>query len=292
MLRQGSLVFERRAGTGFGLHLLICKHILKFHGGDVTVDEDLNGELNIAIDLPCYQNESGPAYLHYQSGGDSCRSRKHASNKVFSRKGHRNSSVAPLITDIRSEKINLQSSSRKKSSKSTRNGSKYMQREYSSLGYQSLSLKAKSTSYRLLIVDDSKLNRKVMVKLMTALGHKCDEAHDGAVFVQVAQRELRHGRTYDAVLLDNEMPIMRGRDAVRQVREMGYKGIVIGVTGNVTDEDVDDFVVQGADLVILKPLTVESFENAMATLRQDSVEEGVENDSDEPLPTLSEKDLY
>ena len=257
----------------------------------MTVEEDLNGELNIAIDLPCYQNESGPTYLHYQAENDTGGSRKLPSNKVFSRKGRGNSSVMPLITDTRSEKINLQSISRKKSSKSTKNGSKYMQREYSSLGYQSMSLKAKAISYRLLIVDDSKLNRKVMIKLMTALGHKCDEAQDGAVFVQIAQQELNHGRVYDAVLLDNEMPILRGRDAVHQVREMGYKGVVIGVTGNVTDEDVDDFVEQGVDLVILKPLTVESFENAMATLQQNSGEEEIEPELDDPPPTLSAADF-
>ena len=290
-MRQGSLAFERRAGTGFGLHLLICKHILKVHGGDITVDEDLDGELSIAIDLPSYQNDSGPSYLHYNGEAVSGLSRKQNSNKVFSRKGRGNSSAMPLMLDTRSEKINLQSSSRKKSSKSTRNGSKYMQREYSSLGYQSKSLKEKGSSYRLLIVDDSKLNRKIMTKLMTALGHQCDEAHDGAIFVEIAERELRLGRAYDAVLLDNEMPIMRGRDAVRQVREMGYKGVVIGVTGNVTDEDVDDFVEQGVDMVILKPLTVESFENAMATLRQEGVEEEADDDHFDQAPTLNAEDL-
>ena len=153
-----------------------------------------------------------------------------------------------------------------------------------------MSLKEKAVSYRLLVVDDSKLNRKVMIKLMTALGHTCDEAHDGTIFVEIARKELEEGTVYDAVLLDNEMPLMRGRDAVRQVRDMGYKGVVIGVTGNVTDEDVDDFVKQGVDLVILKPLTVESFENAMAAMKHEEQREE-EVDIEDRVPTLSAKDF-
>jgi hypothetical protein len=46
------------------------------------------------------------------------------------------------------------------------------------------------------------------------------------------------------------------------------------LTGNVTDDDVDDFVACGADLVILKPLTIESFNIAIA---QQLVKNGIDN---------------
>jgi CheY-like chemotaxis protein len=59
------------------------------------------------------------------------------------------------------------------------------------------------------------------------------------------------------------MPIMRGRDAVRHIREMGYKGRIFGVTGNVLQSDIDDFKANGADLVILKPMSIDKFKQAM-----------------------------
>jgi CheY-like chemotaxis protein len=42
------------------------------------------------------------------------------------------------------------------------------------------------------------------------------------------------------------MPVMRGRDAVRKMRESGYNSIVLGVTGNAKDEEVADFKCNGA----------------------------------------------
>jgi hypothetical protein len=45
---------------------------------------------------------------------------------------------------------------------------------------------------------------------------------------------------------------MRGRDAVRLMREMGYTGIVLGVTGNALKEDLEDFADNGVDKVKCK----------------------------------------
>ena len=59
---------------------------------------------------------------------------------------------------------------------------------------------------------------------------------------------------------------MKGRDAVRLIREMGYSGRIFGVTGNVLQSDIDDFKANGADLVILKPMSIEKFKNAIETL--------------------------
>lgn len=39
---------------------------------------------------------------------------------------------------------------------------------------------------------------------------------------------------------------MMGRDAVRKLREIGFKNVVLGVTGNVLEEDLKDFRCNGA----------------------------------------------
>ena len=43
-------------------------------------------------------------------------------------------------------------------------------------------------------------------------------------------------------------------EATRRLRANGYKNLVIGVTGNVLDDDVIEFLAAGADIVLGKPI--------------------------------------
>lgn len=49
---------------------------------------------------------------------------------------------------------------------------------------------------------------------------------------------------------------MHGPEATVELRKAGYKGAVIGVTGNVLQDDVDHFIRSGADAVLAKPLNI------------------------------------
>jgi CheY-like chemotaxis protein len=129
--------------------------------------------------------------------------------------------------------------------------------------YNSLSTLNIAAVWKVLLVDDSDVIRRVVLKMLANFNVVGHEADDGSSAVDMVRKALEDDDPYDVVLLDNEMPIMKGRDSVRIMREMGYKGRVFGVTGNVLKEDIDDFIVNGADLVILKPLTKEKFMKAM-----------------------------
>jgi CheY-like chemotaxis protein len=113
------------------------------------------------------------------------------------------------------------------------------------------------------VVDDSKLNRKVMIKLMQSLGHSCDEACNGQEAIDMVKESLMivSNKGYDIILMDNQMPVMLGCDATRIIRlELKYTGVIFGVTGNVLQADIDDFFDSGVDDIILKPLTTAKFE--------------------------------
>ena len=43
-------------------------------------------------------------------------------------------------------------------------------------------------------------------------------------------------------------------EATRRLRANGYKNLVIGVTGNVLEDDVIEFLAAGADIVLGKPI--------------------------------------
>jgi len=57
--------------------------------------------------------------------------------------------------------------------------------------------------------------------------------------------------------MDFMMPKMDGPTATRAIRALGYTGIIIGVTGNSSPQDLETFTTSGADLVIPKPLDID-----------------------------------
>ena len=69
------------------------------------------------------------------------------------------------------------------------------------------------------------------------------------------QQSIATGRTFDVILMDSIMPRMSGPEATRVIRtQLRYHGSIIGVTGNVLAEDIEDFKRHGADAVLGKPL--------------------------------------
>ena len=113
---------------------------------------------------------------------------------------------------------------------------------------------------RLLIVDDSRMIRKIVSKVIGSLGHTCDEADNGIIGVEMIRRAMECGMNYDVILMDNRMPTLKGVDATKIIREeLGYKGIILGVTGYDLEEDIKLFLNNGADKVVMKPLTKDKF---------------------------------
>ena len=103
---------------------------------------------------------------------------------------------------------------------------------------------------RILVVDDSRVVRKIARRILEANGFVVDEAQDGA-------DALRHVRDQqpDAILLDWNMPIMNGIDCLRALRqEYGEDNPVVILC---TTENEPDFIVSaisaGAQEYIMKP---------------------------------------
>ena len=119
-----------------------------------------------------------------------------------------------------------------------------------------LATKIKKKLY-LLVVDDSALNRRMIIKLLG--DHICDQAEDGidavAKYVErvnlsksaqtVSSSDIVHieespkgCKLYDAILMDFMMPNMDGPTATEIIRGKGYTGPVIGITGKSYSYDL------------------------------------------------------
>ena len=91
--------------------------------------------------------------------------------------------------------------------------------------------------FELLVVDDSRLCRKMLQKCLRADGHTCCEAEDGLEAIAMVKERIGHGtgghgRPFDAVLMDFIMPNMDGPTATQEIRALGYTAPIFGVTGN------------------------------------------------------------
>src|SRR5688572_7384263 len=108
----------------------------------------------------------------------------------------------------------------------------------------------------ILIVDDSAENRAIYCRAFQFRGHTCLEAGNGAVGLVMART-----RKPDLILLDINMPIMNGWEAVAVLKSTaGSRGIpVIGLTADTTLEAENRARAWGFDGFIGKltpPMTV------------------------------------
>ena len=112
----------------------------------------------------------------------------------------------------------------------------------------------------LLIVDDSLTNRKMVSRVLQEHFAQVHEAFDGADALRKhAGRVKQAGRSYDVIMMDSEMPNMSGPEAVRELRKLGFSGLIVGVSGSAQDADTEAFIASGLDRLLCKPLDVPEF---------------------------------
>jgi CheY-like chemotaxis protein len=108
-----------------------------------------------------------------------------------------------------------------------------------------------------LVIDDSVVMRKMLVRALSQLGYTTQQAADGLEGLQRMQES-----TFDLVLLDYLMPIMDGMDCVREYREWEKKhraGIqcIVGMSAHASGNDVDRALHLGMNAYRAKPLTLD-----------------------------------
>jgi CheY-like chemotaxis protein len=141
---------------------------------------------------------------------------------------------------------------------------------------------------RILIVDDSTTNRKLLARLLANRGHICDEAENGSIAVGMADEAMKSGKAYDSILLDYEMPVMNGPDACQEIRGLGCDDcFIVGVTGNVMEEDVALFKTKGANGVLPKPFKLSELDQLWIEygVVGDAISERTHSDSTTSLST-------
>ncbi len=107
---------------------------------------------------------------------------------------------------------------------------------------------------RVLVADDSPVNRKVMGEMLKKLGCRIDTVHNG---LRAVERVRSRPETYDLVFMDCRMPVMGGAEAARKIRETEKTSrplAIIGISADSSRGDRDKCLAAGMNDFLIKPV--------------------------------------
>jgi CheY-like chemotaxis protein/nitrogen-specific signal transduction histidine kinase len=106
---------------------------------------------------------------------------------------------------------------------------------------------------RILLADDNAVNQLVAARMLEKSGHHVVTASNGEEVLALLARE-----TFDAILMDVQMPVMDGLMATRKIREREATSRshlpIIALTARAMEEDESLCIEAGMDAYLSKPL--------------------------------------
>jgi len=114
-----------------------------------------------------------------------------------------------------------------------------------------------------LVVDDSRVVRKVARRIAEDLGFSCQEAEDGQKAYESCEDKMP-----DAILLDWNMPVMTGIEFLEKLRQMenGAHPKVVFCTTENDMEHIQRALKAGANEYIMKPFDSEIIQSKFSQI--------------------------
>ena len=110
-------------------------------------------------------------------------------------------------------------------------------------------------SHHVLVVDDDVPTRRMLARLLARVPTVASvvTAKDGREAVELWMAAQSGPAPFTHITLDNQMPILTGVQCAIELRSLGCKARIVGVSGNVIGRDRQEFLGAGVDVVLGKP---------------------------------------
>ncbi len=114
-----------------------------------------------------------------------------------------------------------------------------------------------------LIVDDSRVIRKVARQIFEAMEFSCEEAEHGQQALEACQKAMP-----EVILLDWNMPVMDGMEFLRALRKLpeGGSPIVVFCTTENDMKHIQEAMTNGANEYIMKPFDADIVRSKLSQL--------------------------
>ncbi len=106
-------------------------------------------------------------------------------------------------------------------------------------------------SARVLVVDDGDENRELVRVVLEEAGLEVAQAEHGLAALEAAQRE-----SFDAILMDMQMPVMDGFTATQKIREHGVETPIVALTANAMKGFERECIEAGCTAYLTKPIDI------------------------------------
>jgi signal transduction histidine kinase/DNA-binding response OmpR family regulator len=124
----------------------------------------------------------------------------------------------------------------------------------------------------LLIVEDMKINREILINILEDTGISMESAVNGLEAVEMYRR---NSGKYDLILMDIQMPEMNGLDATRAIRTSGVPHArevsIVAMTANAFKEDIEACLAAGMNDHIAKPVNMDKLLDKLSLYLKDGL---------------------
>jgi PAS domain S-box-containing protein len=113
--------------------------------------------------------------------------------------------------------------------------------------------------YKILVVDDIEVNRKLLIKILSPLGFQVQEASNGQEAIALWESWQPH-----LIWMDLRMPIMDGYTTTKHIRAKGSKTTIIALTADIREDNRATVLAAGCDDFYTKPFAEQTIFAALS----------------------------
>ncbi|MED6109984.1 hypothetical protein PIB30_038698 [Stylosanthes scabra] len=103
-----------------------------------------------------------------------------------------------------------------------------------------------------LVVGDDRMLRIIHGKMLNSVGVKNQVVQNGKEAIHLHLS----AQTFDLILIDMDMPIMNGIQAIKELRSLGICSIIVGVSARCMESHIQEFMEARLDDYFEKPLNI------------------------------------
>ncbi len=123
--------------------------------------------------------------------------------------------------------------------------------------------KTKIKQLSVLLAEDNPVNQEVISEMLSSIGCRVEVVCNGEQALEASVNQK-----FELILMDCQMPVMNGHEAVRQIRlherSKSLKRVpVIGITGRAVQGNYEKCMASGMDDYLDKPFTIERLREAV-----------------------------